>query len=192
MRHIVIAALGLASAACAQSAGNNASTDNVANAADAAPEADAATPAAPSPIPESALAFLRQQIGGDDQANVAAAMADLDSDGAAEVIAYVSGPMLCGSGGCNAYVLTPDDDGWRRVMRASVTQLPIHLLPERTNGWSDLMLSVSGGGAAGGQARMRFDGAAYPGNPTAAPAVPMDAPAGTVLIAGDDRGQPLP
>lgn len=192
MRQTLIAALGLACAACAQSAGNNASADTVVNTPEAAPATNAAMPAAPAAIPPSALAFLRQQVGGDDQANVAAATADLDGDGAAEVIAYVSGPMLCGSGGCDAYVLTPDGDGWRRVMRSSVTQLPIHLLPERSNGWSDLMLSVSGGGAAGGQAWMTFDGSAYPGNPTADPAVPMAAPAGTVLIAADDRGQPLP
>lgn len=38
---------------------------------------------------------------------------------------------------------------------------------------------------------MRFDGTAYPDNPTAPPAEPLDGPAGTVSIAETDAGQPF-
>jgi hypothetical protein len=42
-----------------------------------------------------------------------------------------------------------------------------------------------------GEVVMRFDGTAYPDNPTAPPAEPLDGPAGTVSIAETDAGQPF-
>jgi len=143
-------------------------------------------------IPATALAFLRAQLGEDLQAEYAAARIDLNADGREELIAYLIGPRICGSGGCDLYVLTPDGDAWRPVMAASVSRLPVRLLPTRSNGWQDLSVAVAGGGLEPSQARMRFDGDAYPDNPTAPPAEEMEAAEGTILIAEDAATQPLP
>ena len=47
---------------------------------------------------------------------------------------------------------------------------PITVLDTSTNGWRDLTVAVSGGGMAGGNALLKFDGEAYPSNPTVEPA----------------------
>jgi hypothetical protein len=134
--------------------------------------------------------FLIEQYDAADLAATRAAIAlrDLDGDGADEAIVFVLGPNWCGSGGCNAYVLTPAGDGYRAVMDATVTDTPIGVLPTTSHGWLDLFVSVGGGGVPAGTVAMRFDGTAYPRNPTVAPAEPVDAAGGEVLIAGDARG----
>lgn len=196
MKPIAIIPLVLACLACSAEPGDNdvALESNVADAPvnEAGANTIGATANAETALPEGALAFLRSQLDSGSEARVAAAAADLNGDGRDEVIAYVMGPMLCGSGGCNAYVLTPEGDGWRVAMNASVTQTPINLLPERTNGWSDLMVSVGGGAAEAGQVRMKYDGRSYPRNPTTAAAEAIAVPAGTALIAADDKGEVLP
>lgn len=137
--------------------------------------------------------FLIEKYGAADLAATRAAIAlrDLDGDGADEAVVFVLSPNWCGSGGCNAYVLTPAGDGYRVVMDATVTETPIGVLPTTSHGWLDLFVSVGGGGAPAGAVAMRFDGTAYPSNPTAAPAEPVDAAGGEVLIAGDARGAVL-
>lgn len=149
--------------------------------ASAAPETESAW---------SLTAFLRQ-YAGDGDLRYLEARADLNDDGQDEIVVYPIGPSICGSGGCNLLVLTPDGSGYRTVMDASVSQLPIRLLPESSNGWRDLSVAVAGGGLPAGAARMRFDGAKYPSNPTVEEQVDEDA--GSVLIADDfDAAKPLP
>ncbi|MCB2049951.1 MAG: hypothetical protein KDE63_00845 [Novosphingobium sp.] len=106
---------------------------------------------------------------------------DLNGDGRDEAVIYLSGPATCGSGGCSAYVLTPQGTGYRAVMDASVTRAPITVLDSSTNGWRDLTVDVGGGGGPSGHAKMTFDGSSYPSNPTVAPARMTDK-TGTVLI----------
>ncbi|MBO3759454.1 hypothetical protein [Ciceribacter sp. L1K22] len=126
---------------------------------------------------------LTAEMSGDiGPTRVALAFADLNADGADEVLAYVMGPMWCGSGGCNLLVLTPKGESFSVVMDASVAQMPVGVLPTTSHGWADLAVSVGGGGAASGTVAMRFDGTAYPGNPTVAPAEPVDPSAARMLI----------
>lgn len=111
---------------------------------------------------------------------------DLNGDGKPEVFAYVTDEDFCGSGGCLLYVLSPQTGGYRVVMRATVSRLPINLLPTSTGGWRDIGVTVVGGGIARSyMARMRYDGSRgrYPGNPTVPPAVALKSPAGRTLIA---------
>ncbi len=160
----------------------------------------AATPAPPTP-PQAAPAGLEAALRGlhaDDGAlTYAQASVDLNGDGTDEVLAYVMGPMVCGSGGCNLYVLAPDGgnggEGWRVVTRTSVTRTPVGVLTTSTNGWRDLAVSIGGGGANAGWVRLTFDGRTYPSNPTAPPATPLDGPPDvTTLIASDPEVRPLP
>lgn len=162
----------------------------------AAPEAPPAeptppnvTPAAPGEArqtPEVALNEALLAIYGPETGEVRyfSGQIDLDGDGVDEIIAHVAGPTVCGSGGCTTLVFTPEGSGLRRVADVSVSRPPIVAAETRTNGWRDLVVSVSGGGAQSGQALLAFDGTAYPGNPTVAPAQALgEAPPGTVVIA---------
>ncbi|HTX50911.1 MAG TPA: hypothetical protein VME40_16160 [Caulobacteraceae bacterium] len=111
------------------------------------------------------------------------AEADLRGDGKTEVVVYVTGPDLCGTGGCDTLVLERTRYGFRTVMDASVTRLPIRLLRTHTHGWRDIGVMVAGGGITSGyEARLRFDGRRYPSNPTTPPAQPLRRVRGTIII----------
>ncbi len=109
---------------------------------------------------------------------------DLDGDGTAEILAFLTGPMHCGSGGCNLLVLRPEGGGYRKLGDLSVSRLPVGVFPESTRGWRDLAVNVGGGGLEGAVMRVPFDGQAYASNPTVAPAEPSDEPFDLVLSAG--------
>ena len=116
-----------------------------------------------------------KDLGGDTSSLLyARAQYDLDGDGTKETLAYVGGPMLCGSGGCDLLVLKDVEGEITKVGELSVVQLPVGVLESSTNGWRDLAVSVSGGGRPGGIMRVPFDGAAYASNPTVSPAEPVN------------------
>ena len=117
---------------------------------------------------------LIDRFGREGELEYAAAGEDLNGDGRAEVVVHIRSRYYCGTGGCNAMVLTPDFEGYRVVMDASVTRTPIGVLESETRGWRDLTVSYSGGGYASDTALMRFDGLSYPSNPTVPPATPTD------------------
>ncbi len=110
-----------------------------------------------------------------------AAQADLDGDGRPEIFVYAKGPDFCGSGGCVLYVLSPKGADYRVVLRTTVTRPPIRRLATATHGWRDIGVFVSGGGAKPHEARLRFDGKRYPGNPSMVAATTPNAK-GEVLI----------
>lgn len=133
----------------------------------------------------SVMAYLHQSLGEDlkaDNTRVYLGFADLNADGKDEAIAYVSGPYWCGTGGCNAHILTPDGDSWKEVGNTTVSSLPIGVLDTTSNGWKDLAISFAGGGSPAGIGQMQFDGSQYPRNPTSAPETDT---LGTVVIAED-------
>ncbi|MCT2398227.1 hypothetical protein [Novosphingobium mangrovi (ex Huang et al. 2023)] len=111
----------------------------------------------------------------------AEAETDLDGDGTPEVLAYVGGPMMCGTGGCNLVVLRRDGAQLRKVSELSVVQLPVGVLESKSNGWHDLAVTIAGGGVVAHTVRLAFDGKGYPENPTVSPAEETDS-IGTELI----------
>lgn len=119
------------------------------------------------------------QVAGPDLSEyTAAGMAvqqarvDLNADGRDEVIAHVTGRDVCGSGGCLTLVFTPEGEGYRQIMRATVSRMPIGVATTLSNGWSDLVVGIRGGGIGNDRSVMAFDGTAYPSNPTVPPARP--------------------
>ena len=95
---------------------------------------------------------------------------DLNGDGTDEILAYVGGPMLCGTGGCNLVVLQQAGDAWQKVGDLSVSQLPVGVFDTSTNGWRDLAVSIYGGGGQSGVAKVPYGEDGYASNPTVPPA----------------------
>jgi hypothetical protein len=144
--------------------------------------------------------FLIQYLGAPDSeeertnTRYVSATADLNGDGQPETIVYILSRGWCGSGGCPMLILTTQNANYRVITRTTITQLPVRLLPTRTNAWHDLAVSVSGGGIRPGyEAKLVFNGRKYPNNPTVAPArrLPPHTP-GTMLIQEGAESQAKP
>ena len=117
------------------------------------------------------------------------AWADLNGDRRDEALVYVSGPYVCGSGGCDLLILSRGRRGWRLMSEASITNPPIRILSTRTRGWSDIGVQVQGGGIVRGyEARLRFNGSGYSSNPSTAAPSRRRAP-GRVAISSEDLGR---
>jgi len=120
--------------------------------------------------------FLRQYLArpplGDDlTVDYQAAYENLNGDPENEVIVYLDGMSLCGSGGCLTLVLRPDESSYQIVGKITLTRPPIRVLDTSTNGWRDISVWVQGGSAEPGyEAVLPFDGQKYPANPSATPA----------------------
>ncbi len=141
-----------------------------------APTGDASTSAVSGPVSQGAAApepkawvrtYLDKEMGGGlGKVHVHTARVDLDGDGTDEILAYASGAMLCGTGGCELLVLKSENGSYRVVGDLSVVQLPVGVLDTKTQGWRDLAVSVSGGGMPGAIRRVPFEGTRYASNPT--------------------------
>lgn len=136
--------------------------------------------------PNGVAAFIRDH----HLTRYSVAMEDLNGDGQPEALIYAMATTggggttdLCGSGGCDLYVLALPANGYREVSNISISRPPIRVLRTITHGWHDLGVQVAGGGiTAGYEARLRFNGAKYPSNPTVPPATRSRAAAGRVSI----------
>ena len=140
-------------------------------------------PQSAATTPDTRLAdWLRAEYAEDGPVLYKSGHADLDGDGKDEVLVYVGGPMLCGSGGCNLEVLKDDGTGFTPIGSLSVSQLPVGVLDSTTDGYRDLAVTVSGGGAPEAIMKVPFGGESYASNPTVAPATSTES-IGTEVIA---------
>lgn len=161
-----------------------------------APGQPADSPEKPAALSEADVAAaVSAALGGDFEARYFDARVDLDGDGRDELLAYVAGPMVCGTGGCPLYVFAPGAEGYDRVAQVSVVQVPVRVSAGSTNGWRDLVVAVGGGGLPAGNAVLRFDGKTYPSNPTVPPAEPAESLDGADIVIGEfasyTDGKPL-
>lgn len=117
---------------------------------------------------------------------------DLNGDGTNEVLAYVKGDDVCGSGGCNLFVLQAKDGHYDTITELSITWPPIRILDSKSNAWQDLGVWVQGGGIQPGyEARLRFDGKIYPSNPSLVPRTESGSLRGRVVIERSSPATPL-
>lgn len=137
-------------------------------------------PAAPAPSESAAPSkepaadqtpqdWVRAHYKDMGEVTLATADVDLDGDGTPEVLAYVGGDMLCGTGGCNLVVLRRDGAELKKVSEIAVVQLPVGVLKTRSHGWRDLAVTVSGGGEQTSIRRLPYNGKSYAENATAFP-----------------------
>jgi hypothetical protein len=153
----------------------------------------AQNPQAPS-THEMVKAFVRNELrrdGGQPErtARFSYALIDLNGDGMREAIVRIVDSQVCGSGGCSMYILRRQGSRYRVVNWTSITRPPIRVLTTRSHGWRDISVFVQGGGIIRGyEARLPFDGKAYPLNPTMPPARRLRQPiGGQILISRSSR-----
>lgn len=154
------------------------------------------TSAASATTPPGVAAFVKDR----HLTHYTVALTDLNGDGQPEALIYAMATAdgggqadLCGSGGCNLYVLSLKPKGYRRVASISVTQPPIRVLSSIAHGWHDLGVFVAGGGITSGyEARLRFDGHSYPSNPTVPPAIRLGTTVGKQVIGKDSARMQAP
>ncbi len=92
--------------------------------------------------------------------------ADLNGDGQAEVIVYLTGKKWCAPTGCTLAILAPINRySYEPISTTRRVKKPVHIGTERTSGWLDLYIRA-------GLARwpkshkiaLKFNGNRYPGN----------------------------
>ena len=116
-------------------------------------------------------------------------LTDLNGDRQLEALVLMTGRDWGGTGGQTLFVFRGVPKGFAFISKMTGIRAPMPgafcIANDRTNGWRDLCVRVSGGGAKAKFVRMRFDGKRYPLNPSVQP--PMaDWPRGRfVLIHGD-------
>lgn len=156
-----------------------------------------ATPSAVElqPAVQQAIAdYTKQQGAPPDASNrFFADTIDLNGDGTRDAIVVLSTSYWCGTGGCTMLVLEGQKDNtFRLVSESSLVRPPITVSDTKTNGWRDLILTVSGGGMPAKTVVLKFDGKKYPLNPSDQPGLPVNAPIqGTVLFPEGTQPQTL-
>ncbi len=86
---------------------------------------------------------------------------DLNEDGSKEIFVGLTGPYFCGSGGCTQFIL---DAQGEVVTQFTVSDYPVVISTDRSNGWNDLLIFSDGS-----YHTVKFDGKTYPGNPSVLP-----------------------
>ncbi|MEA5390358.1 META domain-containing protein [Cyanobium gracile UHCC 0139] len=107
---------------------------------------------------------------------------DLDGDGRQDVLVYLMGPYVCGTGGCTLEVFRQEARGYRLISSFPTSRLPVIVPEARRNRWRDLWRLQSGGGAPATWVREVFDGRGY----RTMERIPAagGAPAGTAVLSG--------
>jgi len=99
---------------------------------------------------------------------------DLNNDSVPETIVYLIGGFTCGTGGCTTLIFRSSGDRYELISHLTLTNNPILVSHQTSNGWRDLVLYVSGGGAKASYHRLRFTENSYPENPSVEPVLERD------------------
>lgn len=121
--------------------------------------------AAQEALPDEVTRLIREWYD-DDRIRTFDGATDLNGDGRPEIVVYVVGLPVCGTGGCNLLVFTPTDAGYRLVSDIGITRPPIRASSTVSAGWRHLVVHIAGGGVASAEVELLSDGRSYPENPT--------------------------
>lgn len=122
---------------------------------------------------------------GEDKVHYYYNRVDLNNDNIPETFVYLTGPLLCGTGGCSGLIFTQADSEYKLLSRFSLVRTPVIISDTTTNGWKDIIMYVAGGGIKGGYKRLTFDGVTYPLNPSIQPDVKKGKIKGIGIISDD-------
>ncbi|WP_216920812.1 META domain-containing protein [Synechococcus sp. CCAP 1479/9] len=125
---------------------------------------------------------LGSAAGGMGRVSYVYGRTDLDGDGRQDVLVYLMGPYVCGTGGCTLQVFRQEARGYRLITSFPTSRLPVIVPEARRNRWRDLWRLQSGGGAPATWVREVFDGRGYRSKERI-PAAGRQ-PAGTAVLSG--------
>ena len=111
---------------------------------------------------------------------------DLNGDGQAEALVYLTGEKWCAKTGCTLAVFRSGQFGYRAVSTIRRVKLPIRVASGENQGWRNLIVNT--GGVAGLPMQtvlLQFTGHGYPGNATTLAPIPqgVQVPGTTVIEA---------
>ena len=116
---------------------------------------------------------------------------DLNGDGEPETFVLLVGSSVCGTGGCSALIFAAKDNSYKLVSRFTLVNNPIIVSENKTDGWNNLIMQVSGGGIKEYYAEMKYKDNKYPLNPSTQPAVKAGTEIkGTGIISDDMSKNP--
>lgn len=97
---------------------------------------------------------------------------DLDGDTRRDALVMLNAPYgyWCGMPGCTLLVMQAHDTSFTLVNTIQPVRGPMYIEDERTNGWRNLIVRVSGSWEKAKDVALRFDGQTYP-------SIPLDLPA---------------
>lgn len=107
---------------------------------------------------------------------------DLNNDGTNEAVVLLGGINFAGSGGQTMLVMKFENKEWSTFSRSTLANQPIIISDSMTNGYKDIVLYVSGGGAEGNYHTLKYDGTSYPLNPSTQDIVSDKSVAGTAIM----------
>jgi len=92
---------------------------------------------------------------------------DLNGDNKPEIIAFLWGTIyFCPKMGCPTLIFRKVGQDYRLISKIDFTRAPIIVTPQKTAGWSNLVVNVHGGGrqfnGTDGYYLLRFNGKTYP------------------------------
>lgn len=157
-------------------------------ATDDPPGGSAAAPGDAQALEAAVRAALEAEGNDPDMFPMRTAFAQVDDDGELDGLVLLQG-TACGTGGCPLYVFRGGADGFALDSRVSLVRGPFIVAENRTDGWRDLILRVSGGGATPATVALQHGADGYPANPSLLPPMVDEGPfAGEVVFAYGDLG----
>ncbi|WLR54542.1 hypothetical protein LC048_19260 [Mesobacillus subterraneus] len=141
----------------------------------------------PNPALEDAFSKEFALKRGEDEVRYYYNEIDLNGDGVPETFVYLTGPVVCGTGGCGGLVVERANGSYKVRSRFSLVRTPVFVSDSKTNGWKDLIMFVAGGGIEPGYRILRFDGKTYPLNPSIQPEVIEQSNIKGIGLINDDK-----
>lgn len=134
---------------------------------------------------EDAFAKVYDLKRGEDNISYYYNKIDLNGDNVPEIFVLLMGPPVCGSGGCSAAIFKNNEKEYTLVSKFTLVKNPVIISDEKTNGWKNIIMQVSGGGETF-FSELKFDGKQYPMNPSVQPKVKDGTKVkGTAIISDD-------
>lgn len=96
---------------------------------------------------------------------------DLDNDGRRDALVLIKTPFgyWCNLNGCPLLVMKANNTGFNLVSVTKPVRAPLTISTNKTKGWNDLIVRVSGRENRLKDVALKFDGNAYPINPEILP-----------------------
>ena len=110
---------------------------------------------------------------------------DLNGDGTDEIFVDVMGPYTSGTGGDSALLLSRTGGTLRVLQALTLVNVPVIVSDATTDGWHDLILPYTGGGAKSAYIRLTHASGAYPNAADAETLASLDGVTGTSILYTD-------